>query len=103
MRKVLATLLIISGCTSGSSTGPQTRADFIPQSNVIQVVINDPRPVRSVQLISPTGEVNPATAINSERTVYPGYSPSPSVGLGFGGFSGGHGGGFGSGVGFGFP
>jgi hypothetical protein len=103
MRKIIAALLIVSGCTSASPAGPQTRADFIPNSNVIQVVINDPRPVRSVQLISPNGEVIPANGINSQRTVYPGYSPSPSVGLGIGGFSGGRSSAFGSGIGFGFP
>jgi hypothetical protein len=102
MRKFLAALLVLSGCSSGTQAGPPTHADFIPHSNVIQVVVNDPRPVRSVQLVAPSGLATPATSINTDRAVYPG-SPGASLGFGVGGFSGGHGSGFGSGAGFGLP
>jgi hypothetical protein len=104
MRKTIAALIVLSACSNGAPTEPQTHADFVPNSNAIEVVVNDPRPVHSIRLISPDGDVISAADIHTERTVYPGYSPGPSLGLGFGGFSSsGGGGGFGSGVGFGLP
>ena len=103
MRKLLGALLVVSGCSAGAPSGPSTHAEFIPNGNFIAVVVNDPRPVHSVQLISPDGTVIDARTINTERTVAPAYSPGPSLGLGVGGFNGSGSSGFGSGVGIGLP
>lgn len=76
-------------------------ADFIPGSNVLQVVVRDPQPVRAVRLVAPDGTVTEAGSINTDR-VYDGGSGS-SLGLGLGGFGFGRGGGGGGGVGVGMP
>jgi hypothetical protein len=103
MRKLLGVLLVVSACSAGSPNGPPTHAEFVPNGNLIEVVVNDPRPVHSVQLISPDGKVIEAKTINTERTIAPAYSPGPSLGLGVGGFNGSGSSGFGSGVGIGLP
>ncbi len=106
MRKMLLALVVLCGCSSAPA-GPTTHADFIPGGNVIQVIVNDPRPVHSVQLVFPTGEAIPAAQLHTERTISPGYASGPSVGLGFGSstWSGsrGSGSGVGSSMGIGIP
>jgi hypothetical protein len=102
MRKMLFALVVLCGC-SGTPVGPTTHADFIPGSNVIQVIVNDPRPVRSVQLVFPTGEAIPAAQLHTERTISPGSASGPSIGLGVGRSTWSGGSGVGSSVGIGMP
>jgi hypothetical protein len=102
MRKMLFALAVLCGC-SGTPAGPTTSADFIPGSNIIQVVVNDPRPVRSIQLVSPTGEAIPADQLHTERTISPGSPSGASIGLGFGRSTWSGGSGVSSGVGIGMP
>jgi hypothetical protein len=92
--------LLLAGCTTGSPTGPPTHADYVanPTGTYLQVVINDPRPVQKVRLVSPTGGVTYATRINAGRSAYSSFAGSPGVvGLSIGGFGFGHGGGGGGG------
>jgi hypothetical protein len=112
MRKMLFTLpvlcgvmlcsVVLCGCSS-EPAGPATSADFIPGSNVIQVIVNDPRPVHSVQLVFPTGEAIPAAQLHTERTISPGFSSGPSVGLGVGRSTWSGGSGVGTSMGIGIP
>ncbi|MDB5410103.1 MAG: hypothetical protein JWL84_5015 [Rhodospirillales bacterium] len=76
-------------------------AAVIPGSNIIQVVVQDPRPVRAVRLVASDGTVTEASSLSTDR-VYDRGSGS-SLGLGLGGFGFGRGGGGGGGVGVGMP
>jgi hypothetical protein len=91
--------LLIAGCAS-SEPGPNTaRADFVRDTNVIQVKVSDVQPATAALLVAPSGATYPAAGINVVRTPYTAYNPPPSIGLGVGGF-GGH---FGTGLGLGLP
>jgi hypothetical protein len=107
MRKRLFALLVLYGIVlcgcSSAPAGPATHADFLPGSNVIQVVVNDPRPVRSVQLVFPTGEAIPAAQLHTERTISPGAPSGASLGLGVGRSTWSGGSSVGTGMGIGIP
>lgn len=98
----LVALCALSACTSATPTPPRAAASIIPNSNTLQVVIHDPKPVIGVRMITADGEAVNALRIDTDRLVEP-PSSAASVGFGIGGFSSGRGGGFGSGVGVGVP
>jgi hypothetical protein len=98
----LVALFALSACSSATPVSPRAVASFIPNSNTLQVVVHDPKPVIGVRMITAAGKTIDAQRIDTERLVGP-PSPGVSLGFGIGGFSGGRGGGVGSGVGVGVP
>lgn len=97
----LVILASLAGCSSPPEP-PRATASFIPNSNLVQVVVHDPKPVRTVRLVAPDGRVTAAQAINTDRFFQP-PSSSSSLGLGIGGFSFGRSSAIGTGVGLGVP
>jgi hypothetical protein len=103
---------------SGSAAGTPILASFAPNStNVVQVSVQDRRPVDQVELIAPDGRVYLAQTVTRDQVVEtydrygytrgypPGYSEypyGPRAGVGVGVF-GGSSGGFGTSIGLGFP
>jgi hypothetical protein len=95
--------LLLAACAS-SEPGPNSaRAEFIPDTNVIQVKVSDVQPATAALLIAPDGQTYPAAGINVVRTPYTAYNPPPSIGIGLGGFGGSVGGGLGLGLPLGGP
>jgi hypothetical protein len=95
----LALALLLAACASSEPSPNTARAEFVRDTNVIQVKISDVQPATSALLVAPDGSTYPAAGINVVRTPYTAYNPPPSVGIGIGGF----GGNFGTGVGLGLP
>jgi hypothetical protein len=102
MRWSLVILGSLVACSS-ASPDPRAAASFMPDSNTLQVVVHDPKPVRGVRLVAPDGKVTEASSINTDRVFDRGGYSGSSVGLGIGGFGFGRGGGVGGGVGVGVP
>jgi hypothetical protein len=92
----------LSACSSAVPVPPRATASVIPNSNTLQVVIHDPKPVIGVRMITAAGETVNALRMDTTRLVGP-PSSGASLGFGIGGFSSGRGGGFGSGFGVGVP
>jgi hypothetical protein len=95
----LVALLLAAGC-AGTEPSPNTaRAEFVRETNLIQVKVSDVQPATAALLLAPDGSTYPAAGINVVRTPYTAYNPPPSIGIGVGGF----GGNFGTGLGLGLP
>jgi hypothetical protein len=98
-RSWLLVALLLGGCASSEPSPNTARAEFIADTNVIQVKVSDVQPATAALLVAPDGQAFPAAGINVVRTPYTAYNPPPSIGIGLGGFSGN----IGSSVGLGLP
>lgn len=106
MGRVLSVLItvLLASCASNPLPPPNSvRSQFDLQVGAVRVIVSDVQPLAAADLLGPSGNRVPATAVTLISGPHVDYSPPPSVGIGIGGFGFGRGAGFGSGLGVGLP
>jgi hypothetical protein len=97
---LIAAAALLAACSSNSPPPANTaEAQFVANTNTIQVKVSDTEAASSALLVGPGGSTYPASGINVSQTPHTAYNPAPTIGFGIGGF----GGNVGSGMGIGMP